>query len=424
MFYFCKKMNAPMKNLLVGILGLLVAGFASPAFAQKDEARSLHYGAEPLCFGSIEEWETVHRPVIYRFFEQEVYGKMPTRQIPMRFELLSEDTALNGLARMKQVAIHLQGLKEPMLLLIYLPREAKGPVPLFLAMNFKGNHQISADEQIIISKNAPTGEALKNDPPRGAAASRWPLELILGRGYGVATISRDDVDPDFDDGFKNGVHALFNRVGSEPPAGNTWGTIAAWAWGLSRAMDYLETDPDVDAKRVAVLGHSRLGKTALWAGAADPRFAMVISNNSGCGGAALSLRKVGETVAAINKRFPHWFCDNYNRYSDNEAALMVDQQGLLALIAPRPLYVASAELDKWADPMGEFLAARRASPVYELYGLKGLQQDSLPAVNTPLKGGSVGYHVRTGKHDITPYDWTQYLDFADIHFRTESTAKK
>lgn len=409
-----------MKNLFVGILGLLIAGFSLPMKAQEVGAGLPHYGAEPLCFGSVEEWEAVHRPIIYRFFEQEVYGQMPARQIPMRFEVLSEHTALNGLARCKQVAIHLQGLEEPILLLIYLPREAKGPVPLFLGMNFKGNHQISADEQIIISKNAPTGEALKNDPPRGAAASRWPLELILGRGYGVATISRDDVDPDFDDAFKNGVHALFNGAGKEAPAGNTWGTIGAWAWGLSRAMDYLETDPDVNAKQVAVLGHSRLGKTALWAGATDPRFAIVISNNSGCGGAALSSRKVGETVAAINKRFPHWFCDNYNRYSDNEAALMVDQQGLLALIAPRPLYVASAELDKWADPMGEFLAARRASPVYELYGLKGLQQDSLPVVNTPLKGGRVGYHVRTGKHDITSYDWTQYLDFADDHFNTRN----
>ena len=424
MFYFCKKMKMPMKTLLVGILGLLVAGFASPAFAQKDEARSLHYGAEPLCFGSVEEWEAVHRPVIYRFFEQEVYGKMPTRQIPMRFEVLSEHTALNGLARMKQVAIHLQGLKEPMLLLIYLPRAAKKPVPLFLALNFQGNHQISADERIIISKNAPTGEALKNDPPRAAAASRWPLELIVGRGYGVATLASYDVDPDFDDGFKNGVHALFNRAGSESPAGSTWGTIGAWAWGLSRAMDYLETDPDVNAKQVALLGHSRLGKTALWAGAADPRFAMVISNASGCSGAALAIRGVKESVAAINKRFPHWFCDNYNRYSNNESAMRVDQQGLIALIAPRPVYVASASKDQYADGLGEFLAARRASPVYELYGLKGLQQDSLPAVDMPIRGGHVGYHIRTGYHDLTPYDWTQYLDFADFHFRTESTAKK
>ena len=382
------------------------------------------YGAEPLEISSLRQWENVHRPAIYNFFETEVYGRMPEKEVPIRYELLSEGEALAGKALRREVAMHIEGMPSPVLILMYIPADADGAVPAFLGMNFKGNHQKNADPEITISVNAPKGKELGSDPERGAATSRWPLEMLMDNGYALVTIYRGDVDPDFDDGFKNGVHGLFNRAGSEPPMGNTWGTIGAWAWGLSRAMDYLETDPDVDAKRVAVLGHSRLGKTALWAGATDPRFAMVISNNSGCGGAALSSRKVGETVAAINKRFPHWFCDNYNRYSDNEAALMVDQQGLLALIAPRPLYVASAELDKWADPMGEFLAARRASPVYELYGLKGLQQDSLPAVNTPLKGGSVGYHVRTGKHDITPYDWTQYLDFADIHFRTESTAKK
>lgn len=409
-----------MKNLFVGILGLLIAGFSLPMKAQEVGAGLPHYGAEPLCFGSVEEWEAVHRPIIYRFFEQEVYGQMPARQIPMRFEVLSEHTALNGLARMKQVAIHLQGLDEPILLLIYLPRAAKQPVPLFLALNFMGNHQISADEQILISKNAPTGEALKNDPPRAAAASRWPLELIVGRGYGVATLASYDVDPDFDDGFKNGVHALFGHAADVVPEGNVWGTISAWAWGLSRAMDYLETDPDVNAKQVALLGHSRLGKTALWAGAADPRFAMVISNASGCSGAALAIRGVKESVAAINKRFPHWFCDNYNRYSNNESAMRVDQQGLIALIAPRPVYVASASKDQYADGLGEFLAARRASPVYELYGLKGLQQDSLPAVDTPIRGGHVGYHIRTGYHDLTPYDWTQYLDFADYHFRNRN----
>ena len=407
-----------MRHLLYCIKGLLSVLFAAPLFAQTALPQTPHYGDQPLRFASVEEWEQIHRPIIYHFFEQEVYGVMPTRQIPMRFEVLSEKTALNGVARMKQVAIHLQGLEQPILLLMYLPREAKGPVPLFLGMNFQGNHQIHADKRILISKNPPMGASLKKDEPaRGSAAARWPLELILERGYGVATLWRDDVDPDFDDSFQNGVHALFNRSGKEAPAGNTWGTIGAWAWGLCRAMDYLETDPDVDAKRVAVLGHSRLGKTALWAGATDPRFAIVISNESGCTGAALASRKHLETIAVINKRFPHWFCDNYNRYNDNEEARLVDQQGLLALIAPRPLYVASAERDQWADPLGEFLAARRASPVYELYGLQGLQQDSLPAVNTPLHGGHVGYHIRTGKHNLTPYDWMQYLDFADFHFK-------
>lgn len=401
---------------LVAVAWALVT--AVPISAQEEVLHTHHYGAEPLCFGSVEAWEQIHRPVIFRFFEEEVYGKLPSRQIPMHFEVLDDTPqALNGLARRKQVAIHLQGLAHPILLLIYLPAEAAGPVPLFLAMNFTGNHQTHPDEQILVSVNAPSGEALKNTPPRGASASRWPIELILQRGYGFATLYRGDVDPDFDDGFRNGIHPLFYRAGQQHPAPNEWGTISAWAWGLSRAMDYLDTDAAVDASRVALLGHSRLGKTALWAGARDRRFALVVSNASGCTGAALAIRKKKESVAAINKRFPHWFCDNYNRYSENEEAMRVDQQGLIALIAPQPVYVASAAEDQYADGLGEYLAARRASPVYELYGLKGLQQDSLPPIHTPLHEGAVGFHIRAGKHDLTRYDWGMFLDFADRHLK-------
>jgi hypothetical protein len=283
-------------------------------------------------------------------------------------------------------------------------------------MNFKGNHQINADPEITISVNAPKGAELGSDPERGAATSRWPLEMLMDNGYALVTIYRGDVDPDFDDGFQNGVHPLFYKEGQTAPAADEWGTIAAWAWSLSRVMDYLEQDKDIDQERVAVIGHSRLGKTSLWAGATDPRFAIVISNDSGCGGAALSMRKHGETVEAINKSFPHWFCDNYNAYRNNEEALMVDQQGLLALIAPRPLYVASAVEDDWADPEGEYLSALYASPVYELYGKKGLASP-MPAVDSPMMEGDVAYHIRKGGHDINLYDWTQYVKFADKYFK-------
>ena len=375
------------------------------------------YGAKPLEFESLKEWKRVHRPAIMDFFLNDVYGHYPEKQVTPRFELLEQsDKALGGKAVRKQVAMHLEGMSTPILLLIYQPANVKGKVPAFVCMNFKGNHQINIDPEIIISANAPKGKDLGADAPRGAASSRWPLEEIIGAGYAVATIYRGDVDPDFDDGFQNGIHPHFYAEGQTKPYADEWGTIGAWAWSLSRVMDYLEKDKSIDHKRVAVVGHSRLGKTALWAGATDERFAIVVSNDSGCGGAALSIRKVGETVAKINKSFPHWFCDNYNKYNDNEEGLFVDQQGLIALIAPRPVYVASAIEDEWADPEGEYLSALYASPVYELYGKKGLSTTKQPAVEQPDAEGDVGYHVRSGKHDITLYDWQQYIKFANKYF--------
>lgn len=373
------------------------------------------------------EWFDKHRPELHRFFEEQVYGKVPAKLDGLNFKLLEEsEEALNGNAKRKQIQIIATKRNRSLSfnMLLYLPK-GKSNVPVFLGHNFLGNHTVNEDPDILMTtawvmNNEGLGisDHRSKETSRGARASRWALDKIIAGGFGLATIYYGELDPDKygkgqpDQGdFTDGIHSLFLEEDQMGPAPNEWGGIAAWAWGLSRALDYLATDADVDETKVIAFGHSRLGKAALWAGASDQRFAAVISNESGCGGAALSKRKFGETVGRINSVFPHWFCDNFNQYNGNEDALPVDQHQLLALIAPRPLYVASAQEDEWADPRGEFLSAHYTSLVYGLFGKEGISSNKMPTVDQPIQN-TVAYHIRTGKHDVTDYDWEQYIKWA------------
>ena len=356
------------------------------------------------------QWKKVRRAEILELFTTQMYGRSPGRPKGQTFEVVSVDqNALGGAAVRKRVVARFAPNIPTVEILMYLPKGAKGKVPVFMGLNLNGNHAIQNDPGVPISKTwlRPGPGVVDHhatEASRGWEKDRWPVELILKRGYGLVTAYYGDIDPDYDDGFQNGVHPISYKPGQTRPAADEWGSISAWAWGLQRMLDYLETDRDVDAKRVAVMGHSRLGKTALWAGAQDERFRVVISNNSGEGGAAISRRIFGETIEHLNTAFPHWFCGNYKQYTKNEAKLPWDQHELLALVAPRPVYIASAEEDLWADPKGEFLAAQAAEPVYLLLGTDGLKS-------------TIGHHIRPGKHDVLLYDWQQYLNFADRHMR-------
>ncbi|MEN3337070.1 MAG: (4-O-methyl)-D-glucuronate---lignin esterase [Acidobacteriota bacterium] len=341
-----------------------------------------------------DQWPR-RRAEILAAFRENVYGISPGPPEHLRFERIEENArAMGGAATLERIAIvsTQHGSEHRFGLTLFLPNARRGRVPVFL----------------LINNRSPSD----TDPTRTTQSGFWPAERLVERGYGIAALHNAELAPDDKDRYRDGIIQLFDGARG-PRARNAWGALGAWAWGASRAMDYFESDPRVDLHRVAVVGHSRGGKAALWAGAQDERFAMVVSNESGEGGAALSRRNFGETVARITESFPHWFAESYRDFAGRERELPVDQHMLMALAAPRALYVASADADLWSDPRGEYLAQVYASPVFGLWGGPPMKAEAMPPLDRPLVAGRRGYHVRSGVHNLTPYDWDRFADFAD-----------
>jgi pimeloyl-ACP methyl ester carboxylesterase len=338
-------------------------------------------------------WEKKRRNEILELFRENVYGRVPSTPYSKSFRLINEDKkAMGGSATLRQVdiTINSEGKTLDIHLTLFVPNNAAKPVPAYLLIDNRGPE--------------------KTDPSRKLKSEFWPAEEVMARGYAIAVFSNADVDPDNFDDFKNGIHGLLDRGERKP---DSWGTIAAWAWGASRCLDYFETDKDIDPEKVAVVGHSRGGKTALWAAAEDQRFAMAVSNESGCGGAALARRKYGETVARINSAFPHWFCTNYRKWSNNEDSMPVDMHMLITLIAPGAVYVTSASDDLWADPRGSYLSLYYSLPVFRLFQKNTSLPEQMPPLNRQVTSGQVAYHVRDGAHNMLLKDWNWFMDFGD-----------
>ena len=416
------------------LYSVLVATIVSPvAFcasildrANYDEAKVPKYElpdvlSAPGCgaaASSAVEWTGRVRPRVLGAFENDIYGKLPPRCASTKFEILEQGEAFGGKALRRQIRITVSDAKgsRSFDMLLFSPMGAKGKTPVFLGLNFMGNHSTCFDKNVMLAPTCDrkTGEVKQpSEADRGTQAKRWPYEAALARGYAVATIYYCQIYPDYPlpESAQKSIYGIF----SPDKIADRGGAIAAWTWGISRAIDCLETLPDIDAKRIAVLGHSRLGKTSLYAGATDGRVALLVSNNSGCMGSALSRRKFGETLELMLFQFPHWLDSKIAKYSGKEEDMPIDQHQLMALIAPRPLYITSASEDLWADPRGELMALVEASKVYALFGARALPSMENFEIEKPFMG-DVGYHLRRGKHDILEYDWKNFLDFADIHF--------
>ena len=371
----------------------------------------------------IQTWNERRRPEIMRLFEENQFGRAVGDSRDVSFEVFDKGTPVfGGKALRRQVTMHFR--RELQVdLLIYLPANAKGPSPLLLNIGFMANSQ-TVDDPGIGRDTGLNRKKQQGPAGKGFSFPKTNVMQFIERGYGFATVNYGDFEPDSRDGLTKGIRGLYLKAGKTRPAPDEWGAIAAWAWGLSRAMDYFETDAGIDAGRVAVTGVSRLGKTALWTAAADPRFAMAIPSCSGQGGAALSRRNYGETIKLITlpQRYGYQFCANYSKWGDDPDSAPMDAHMLIALMAPRPVLLQTGDTDKWSDPMGEFLAAVAAEPVYKLFGKKGLGTGRIPESGTPILN-DIGYYMHKGGHGMNAEDgtsdWNVYLDFMNRHLKPE-----
>jgi hypothetical protein len=340
---------------------------------------------------STSDWKKYGRPELLELFRTNVFGRVPSTPYKKTFKIVSEDkNALGGTATFKLIDVTITSGEKSLVihLNLYIPNKVSKPVPAFLLINL-GSRGI--------------------DPTRQKKDENWPVEEIVARGYAAAAFNNADVDPDNFDDFKNGIHAILDQTTRPDDA---WGTLAAWAWGASRCMDYLATDKNIAKNKVGVVGHSRGGKTALWAGAEDERFSVVVANESGAGGAAIARRRLGETVARLNTSFPHWFCTNYRKFNNNEDSMPLDMHMLLALTAPRALYLTAAAEDLWGDPKGCYLALYNSLPVFRLYDKSVSLPGQVPPLNKPAISGMTGFHIRDGEHALKLSDWNMIMDFA------------
>jgi hypothetical protein len=368
-----------------------------------------------------EDWTTKRRPELKTLFQHYMYGYMPDAPAKITANVEREDKKyFDGKATKKEIAIAFGPADTPKIhLLLVVPNNRKKAAAVFVGMNFYGNYTVAKDPTIPLPTmwvpNSPK-EIKDNraaEAARGFQADTWNLEEVIDHGYAVATFYCGDIDPDRAD-KREGVQPHYLKKGETKPDPNDWGTIAAWAWGIVRAVDYLVTDADLDKSRIIVVGHSRLGKTALLAGAFDERIALVIPHQAGCGGTAPSRGKVGESVKRINTSFPHWFNANFKEFNDQVEKLPIDQNCLIALCAPRPVLLSNAVEDTWANPDGQFQVLQAADPVYRFLGVEGLEAKTMPEPEK-LVSSRLGYYIRPGKHSMGKEDWKVWLEFVDKH---------